>query len=65
MSYEITAKELIEAIKLSTGEEINPENITVIKGFFFPTYVIDDGNVTYLCKKLRKGVITVKQVKWW
>lgn len=65
MSYEITAKELVEAIKLSTGEDVSAENITCIKGFGIPTYVIDTGCMTYLCKKLHKGVITVKRVKWW
>ena len=65
MNYELTEKEIVEAIKTSTGEEINPKNITVIRGFSFPTYVVDDGNLTFLCRRLRKGIVTIKKVKWW
>ncbi len=66
LSYELSNAEIVEAIKISRGDTVYPEDITVIKSFGRPTYVIDRGcQFTYLCRKTNKGIITIKKINWW
>ena len=65
MNYELTKKEIIDSIRIVYGDTVYPEDITVIKSFGRPTYVIDRGcQFTFLCRKTNRGITTVKKIKW-